>query len=169
MTEQEFTDVFSEHKDQVFRFAWRLTGSATAAEDITQDCFLTLWRTPSRYDAGRGPLRSFLLGVARNLVLKRWRAEGRLVPIEDDDMVAEQPVDHVAGAEVGATVAHAIAALPSPQREVLILAEYEELRLEEIAGIVGVEVTAVKARLHRARTNLRRMLSELRDYARTTK
>jgi RNA polymerase sigma-70 factor (ECF subfamily) len=58
-------------------------------------------------------------------------------------------------------VAQAVGALPPLQREVLILAEYEEMPLEEIARSVGAELAAVKSRLHRARENLRRMLAPL--------
>jgi len=58
-------------------------------------------------------------------------------------------------------VAEAVAALPPLQREALILAEYEEMSLEEIGRATGVELAAVKSRLHRARENLRRMLAPL--------
>ncbi len=58
-------------------------------------------------------------------------------------------------------VAHAVAALPPLQREALILAEYEEMPLEEIARASGVELAAAKSRLHRARENLKRMLAPL--------
>jgi hypothetical protein len=58
-------------------------------------------------------------------------------------------------------VAHAVLALPPFQREALILFEYEELSLEEIAAIAGIEAGAVKARLHRARETLRRRLAPL--------
>jgi RNA polymerase sigma-70 factor, ECF subfamily len=58
-------------------------------------------------------------------------------------------------------VALAVAALPPIQRETLILSEYEELSLVEIAQANGAELAAVKSRLHRARMNLRRMLAPL--------
>src|SRR5437773_711609 len=75
MTDEDFRDAFHRHKDVVHRFAYRMTGSRSAAEDIVQDCFLILWRKPAAYDSSRGELRAFLLGIARNLVLKRWRDE----------------------------------------------------------------------------------------------
>ena len=58
-----------------------------------------------------------------------------------------------------------MAALPPLQREVLLLAEYEDLSLDEIARAVEAEVGTVKARLHRARENLRRMLAPLKKAA----
>jgi RNA polymerase sigma-70 factor (ECF subfamily) len=160
VTEADFTAIFGEHKDSVFRFAWRMTGSASAAEDVAQDCFVALLRAPERYDAGRGPLRAFLIGMARNIILNRWRAESRWSPLDDDAFLAE-PLDPGRW-EAAELVAQAVQSLPLLQREALILAEYEEMTIEEVARTVDAEVTAVKARLHRARENLRRMLAPLR-------
>jgi len=160
MTGAEFEVIFHEHKDAVYRFAWRMTGLPSAAEDITQDVFLSLLHQPNRFDPARGELRSFLLGVARNLALKRWRGENRWEEIEEDQFAAEA-MDTGQG-EVAEMVGKAVGALPPLQREVLILAEYEDLALEEIARVVHSEIGTVKSRLHRARENLRRMLSPLK-------
>ena len=159
MTAAEFQTVYHGHKDTVYRFAYRMTGSAPAAEDIAQDCFLALWRNPRSYDPARGALRAFLLGVTRNLVLKRWRAERPQEPLTDDVSICG-PLDPV-GAERAATVARAVANLPPLQREAVILAEFEEMSLEEIAMATGSELAAVKSRLHRGRQNLRAMLAPL--------
>jgi RNA polymerase sigma-70 factor (ECF subfamily) len=156
-----FQTVFDEHKDAVYRFAWRLTGSTAAAEDITQDVFLSLLRHPDRYDSSRGPLRSFLFGVTRNLALKHWRKEHRWEELDDDQFCAT-PGDP-AGGDIAEIVGAAVRLLPPLQREALILAEYEEMSLEEIACAVESEVGTVKARLHRARQNLRRMLAPLKS------
>src|SRR5579863_2770011 len=77
MAKLDFPAVFDRHKDAVYRFAWRMTNSPSAAEDITQDVFLALLRHPERFDSERGEMRSFLFGVARNLIQKRWRNEKR--------------------------------------------------------------------------------------------
>jgi RNA polymerase sigma-70 factor, ECF subfamily len=161
MTDAEFEAIFSEHKDAVYRFAWRMTGSPEAAEDIAQDVFVSLLRRPDAFDTTRGPLRSFLLGAARNLSLKRWRGERRWEELEDAQFVA-QPIDAAAG-EVAHIVGRAVQSLPALQREVLILSEYEDLSLEEIARVVQSEVGTVKSRLHRARENLRRILAPLKS------
>jgi RNA polymerase sigma-70 factor (ECF subfamily) len=160
VTEADFAAIFGEHKDSVYRFAWRMTGSASAAEDVAQDCFVALLRSPERYDAGRAPMRAFLIGMARNIILHRWRAESRWDPLDDDAFLAE-PLDPGRW-EAAELVAQAVQALPLLQREALILAEYEEMTIAEVARAVDAEVTAVKARLHRARENLRRMLAPLR-------
>ena len=58
MTEREFRHAFDEHKDAVYAFALRMTGSADAAEDVAQDCLVQLMRAPGRFDAGRGSMRA---------------------------------------------------------------------------------------------------------------
>jgi len=165
MTEAEITAAFGQHKDAVYRFAWRMTRSPSAAEDIAQEVFLSLLTHPERFRGERGTLRAFLLGTARNISLKRWREQNRWDPLEDHDFVA-QPLDPE-GQEIGEYVAGAIALLPLLQRETLILAEYEGLTLEEIAHAVHAEVGTVKSRLHRARENLRRMLAPLKPVNRS--
>ena len=158
MTRTEVERAFAAHKDAVYRFAWRF--SPNAAEDITQDVFLRLLRGEVRFDAARGSLRAFLLGVARNLALQRLRSESRWEPIDEEQFVA--PPIALDTLDTGELVGRAVRALPPFQREVFILAEYEELTLDEIARTVDTSVGAVKARLHRARENLRRMLAPLR-------
>jgi len=160
MTDAEFRSAFEQNEDVVYRFAWRMCGSAAVAEDIAQEVFLTLLRQPGRFDSARGTLRSFLLAVARNLALKRWRDDSRLDELEDQFAM---PAIDLEGRENAEAVSAAVASLPPLQREVLILAQYEELSLEEIARAVDAEVGTVKSRLHRARENLRRMLAPLKS------
>jgi RNA polymerase sigma-70 factor (ECF subfamily) len=177
VTDSEFQAAFDEHRDAVYRFAWRMSGSVAAAADITQDVFVSLLRHPNRFDPVRGTLRAFLLGIARNLALKHWRAEHRYEPLDDEaaqtraanahTFVAE-PVDLERG-EIGEIVGRAVRALGPLQRELVILAEYEGLTLAEIAQAVDADIGTVKSRLHRARENLRRALAPLRSRQPTTR
>jgi RNA polymerase sigma-70 factor, ECF subfamily len=159
MTDSEFRSAFCTHKDVLYRFVYRMTGSADNAEDIVQETFLALWRKPHAYDAARGGLRSFLLGIARNLVLKRWRDDHPHDSLEDDSALCG-PID-LLGQERAEMVARAVQMLPPLQREAIVLAEYEDLTLEEIARATESAPGSVKSRLHRARVNLRRMLAPL--------
>lgn len=160
VNDAELRSIFEANKDAVFGFAWRMTGAPDAAEDVTQECFLSLIKAPSRFDPAHGSVRAWLLGIARNLILKRWRAEGRWTPLDEDAVVpAPPPADWDAVRKV----AHAVGALAPLQREVVILVEYEGMTLEETARAVDAEVGTVKGRLHRARENLKRMLEPLRS------
>ena len=163
MTDSDFREAFHTHKDVVFRFAFRMTRSVATAEDIVQDAFVILWRRPGAVDPARGTLRSFLLGAARNLILKRWRKDRPQEPL-DHDRIPDLTVDIASRLESldrADAVARALEALPPLQREALILAEYEELSLSELARVTGADLAAVKSRLNRARQNLRRLLAQL--------
>lgn len=159
MTGADFREAYEQHKDLLYRFARRMTGSNEMAEDVVHECFLRLWSGRVTYQPERGPLRGFLVGVTRNLALKRLTRERSFDPLQDD-IATCGPLDP-ADRERGLIVAQAVASLPPLQREALILAEYEEMPLEEIARSVGADLAAVKSRLHRARENLRRMLAPL--------
>jgi RNA polymerase sigma-70 factor (ECF subfamily) len=159
MNDADFREAYGRHKDVLYRFAWRMTGSPAAAEDLVQECFLMLWRNAVAYHQDRGTMRSFLIGVTRHLALKRLRKDRPYDELEEEAATCG-PIDP-AGLERGELVAQAVAALSPLQRETLILAEYEDMSLEEIARASGAELAAVKSRLHRARANLRRMLAPL--------
>jgi len=143
----------------LYRFAYRMTGSAADAEDIVQECFLELLRPGCSYDAKRTPLRTYLFGVVRNQSLKRLAK--RETSVEDGSEASDgrSPESLLLRNEVESAVAHAVTQLPEGQREALILAHYEQMPLAEIARVMEIEVTAVKSRLQRARAHLKETLA----------
>lgn len=152
-----FLRLFEAHQRPLFRYAWRLTGSTADAEDIVQECFLALLRPNCSFDPGRTSIRSYLFGAVRNQSLKRLqRREQTGVPEQSGDRTPETEAQR---GEIEEAVACAIRSLPETQREVLLLAHYEQLSLAEIAEITELEVTAVKSRLQRARAALRETLA----------
>jgi len=161
MDDAAFREAYQRHKDVLYRFARRMLGSAAEAEDVVQDTFLLLWRRNAVHSPERGTLRAFLIGITRNLILMRLRAQRRYDEL-DEDGACDPPID-VVGLDRARIVERAVTALRPLQREALILAEYEELTVEEIAGVTGSELAAVKSRLHRARENLRRTLAPLME------
>lgn len=166
-----FLQIYERHRGPVFRFSYRLSGTVETAEDITHDCFLSLIKKPGNFVAGRASLRTYLLSAARNLWLKQLRTSGRELALDefDDDRFVEparQPLRRILDDELSLKVKEAVSALPPLQREALVLFEYEGLALNEIAGLVGTDIGAVKARLHRARQRLR---NTLQPYLNTTR
>ncbi|MDQ1610748.1 MAG: polymerase sigma-70 factor, subfamily [Pyrinomonadaceae bacterium] len=163
--EDAFLSIYTRHRVAMYRFACRLLGDAAAAEDVTHDCFLSLFRHPERFDPARGAsLRTYLFAAVRNLSLKQFRRAARETLIDEatDEQsapIAEQPLSRMLEAELSAAVRAAVASLPALQREVLLLFEFEKLSLQEIAVVVGAEVNTVKSRLSRARASLRRALA----------
>ena len=151
---------FEQYHRAVYSFSYRLTRREDLAEDITQECFLALVRTPQRFDEARGTLKTYLFSIARNLVLKQYRDHRAEEPLDDSEALdAAGPGE---APEVSLAVSTAVAGLPLLQQEALILFQYEGATLEEIAGIVGADVGTVKSRLHRARERLRRVLAPQR-------
>jgi RNA polymerase sigma-70 factor (ECF subfamily) len=168
--EAAFLLLYERHREAVFRFAYRMLGVSAQAEDVTHDCFLSLIRRPEGFDGHRARLRTYLLGAARNLSLKLLSRRGQEVTLEEVNEEpglerAEEPLRKLLDEELAFEVSRAVATLPPLQREALVLFEYEELSLKEIAAIAETDVGTVKARLHRARRRLRR---ELEPYWRSS-
>lgn len=157
MTPEQAFDI---HHKAVYRFLYRLLGRADLAEDVTQDCFLSILRDPRRWDAARGDMKTYLFSIARNLAFKRYRDDHSNQQV-DEDWALSIP-DQRADQEISTVVAQLVGQLPELQREALILFEYEGFQLAEIARIVNADVGVVKSRLHRARERLRRLLGPYR-------
>lgn len=162
--EAAFIILYERHRAYVFRFAYRMLGSVALAEDVTHDCFLSLIRKPLNFDPRRAGLRTYLYAATRNLSLKHLRRTGQEVAVEEyeDEQAApaaQEPLEKLLAEELSQEVRKAIASLPTLQREAILLFEYEELSLSEIAAIVSADTGTVKARLHRARQNLKRLLA----------
>jgi RNA polymerase sigma-70 factor, ECF subfamily len=158
--ERSFVSLYQRHGAPLFRFAWRLTGSTAAAEDVVQECWASVLQH-DRYRADRGPVRGYLFGIVRNLAFARLRLSDRESDEPAEGETGSGPLEDVLATERSEAVARAVAALAPLQREAVILFEYEDLSLEEIAQATGVDTGAVKARLHRARETLRRRLAQL--------
>jgi RNA polymerase sigma-70 factor, ECF subfamily len=164
--ETAFAVIYERHRGLVFRFAYRLSQSREMAEEITHDCFLSLIKEPQRFKTQeqRASLRTYLCAAARNLAFKRLRRAGAETAIEDfsEQLAAaesQEPLRLLLDAEISEAVRKAVGELPPLQREALILFEYEELSLAEIAEVAGADVGTVKSRLHRARQRLRTLLA----------
>ena len=163
--EPAFLLLYERHRTPVFRFACRMLGSSTMAEDVTQECFLSVLRRPEAFRAERASLRTYLCAIARHLALKQLRKRGEETIVDDapDDAPAHaggsDPLDVVLQQEAADAVRQAVAALPPLQREAVVLFEYQEMSLADIAAVCEIDVGTVKSRLHRARERLRRTLA----------
>jgi len=161
--EEALAQLYRRRQAVVFRFAWQMSGSKCIAEDVTQEVFLFLMREGHVFDPARGSLSAFLLGVARNHVLRRLRVEKLLSPLGDDydDESAVVlpaadvcPLDDLTRAETIETVRKAVLSLPPKYREVVVLCELQDVSYVETAEILGCAIGTVRSRLHRARALL---------------
>ena len=81
--EAAFLLLYERHRTPVFRFACRMLGSAQLAEDVTQECFLSILRRPEAFRAERASLRTYLCAIARHLALKQLRKRGQETVVDE--------------------------------------------------------------------------------------
>ncbi|MFP2926916.1 RNA polymerase sigma factor [Pyxidicoccus sp. 3LG] len=161
--------LLARHEKQVYRFGLRMCGSEEDAKEVLQETLLAAFRGLQAF-RGDAALSTWLFQVARThcVRLRRQRvgAPEEFQPL-DSPAVARVPAEEAApdmvshARQVGEVLRAAILALPESQREVLILRDVEGLTAEEAARVVGIEVRALKSRLHRARRQLREHLLSL--------
>jgi len=168
--EAAFLLLYERHRTPVFRFTCRMLGSAPQAEDVTQECFLQVLRRPDAFRPERASLRTYLCAIARHLALKLLRKRGQETVVDDPPEEAaggslaaggRDPLSTAIEAEAAEIVRAAVEGLPPLQREAVVLFEYQEMSLAEIAAVCETDVGTVKSRLHRARERLRRTLMPL--------
>jgi len=155
--EEAFVALYRRFQGAIYRFAWRMTGSREAAEDVTQETFLAIVRGPGRYEEGRGPFGAYLYGIARNLLMKRAGRERPFVALGEEQQAlrtAEDPAADLDRRQAVEAVRHAVLALPAHYREVVVLAELHGLPYEEVAAALGISAVAARVKVHRARLKL---------------
>ncbi len=165
-------ELFDGTIDRIYGLAYRLLGDPTAAEDATQEVFLRVHRAADRLDVERDPV-PWLLKVTHNVCRDVWRSRGHRLakmsmPLEGDTSLhdvlasdAPDPEQVVMTAEQEEQVQRAIMRLPESFRVVILLHDYEGLRHDEIAGVVGISHAAVRKRYSRALSRLGELLKEV--------
>lgn len=143
----------------VYSLGMRLLGTHEAAEELTQDVFVTAWRKAARFDAGRGRLSTWLMTIAHNLAVDRLRRETgvtrpTIVLVDEVPEGAGIVEDNVVLERDAAT--RALAALSDTERRLLVRAYFRGLTAREIAETDGIPLGTVKTRLRAALIKVRR-------------
>jgi RNA polymerase sigma-70 factor (ECF subfamily) len=159
---REAFDVLVErHRRHVYQLCYRFVGNHEDASDLAQEVFIRAYRSLAGF-RGQSAVSTWLYRIAVNLCLNRVSAKAstpeRLEYREQIDERIETADAALVRAERAAEVRAAIARLPRKQRAALVLRVYHELPHQEIAGILGTSVGAVKANFFHALANLRRLL-----------
>ncbi len=149
--EGAFTALYRRRQGRVYRFALHMSGSATLAEDVTQEVFLTLIRQADRWDPKRGTVAAYLCGIARKRVLRSIERRRPEAELGAEAAWGEDPLGQAERAESIEAVRSAVLALPAHYREVVVLCELEEMDYAEAAEALACPVGTVRSRLHRAR------------------
>lgn len=159
-------ELYDIHAETVRRFALRATGQLDVADDVTQDTFIALMDSAERYDAAY-PVRSFLIGIAGKLVLRRRRrmaiafrvlSEMRRWVTRVDE---KTPESHAGASEALTRYKEALERLSPAKRVTVLMADVEGLSGNEIAAALDIPVGTVWTRLHHARNELRKALTEV--------
>jgi RNA polymerase sigma-70 factor, ECF subfamily len=160
--EKAFIEFYRKHQGVVYRFALQMSGKTEIAEEVTQDVFVVVMNSGTRYDGARGSVAAFLYGIARNFVLRALERERPYITVLDDPsgdyadrVVAEQDIfGDLAQNERVETLRKAVLALPPAYREVVVLCDLHERDYAEAASVLGCAIGTVRSRLHRARALL---------------
>lgn len=158
-----FESTYARYSGRIYAHAYRMTGNAEDARDLTQECFIRAWHARNRMppDAEIAP---WLYRIASNLCLDLLRRRRRIVwkPWESTSHDAllnghryDQPEQHAIALETRDEVQRALSMLKPRHRTALLLREFEGCSCAEIAGVLGISVPAVKSLLFRAREEFR--------------
>ncbi len=165
-----FEVVYERHSSAAFSLAYRMCGSRTAAEDVVQETFLSLWRASMRYDRTRGSVRTWVLGIVHNraidslrrtVVHDRRRASDE--GIEERFETGERTDVEVARREEAHEVRSALRALPAEQSRVIELAYFGGFTHTEIASMLDAPIGTVKGRMRLGLEKMRAQLGGLKE------
>jgi len=171
--QNEFEQLFRRSQRRAYNLAYRLTGNAADAEDVTQDAYVRAWHNFETYDANRS-FEGWLFRIITNRVIDLRRRQKRVpmysldTPILGDD--EGQPLAHefaapnsdpeqiVVGPVMEERLQVALASLPADYRKAILLCDVDQRSYQEIADCMRCAIGTVRSRIHRARVMLRKRL-----------
>ena len=155
--------LIEEFQHRLLRYLLFLTGNREVSEDLFQETWIRVLLRGAQFN-GKSRFDTWLFTIARNLVidLSRKRTMASLDEMSEGGD-NERPFDQFRSGEDRAEVHQVLVRLEARSREVLVLRFYEELSLEEIAGITGAPLSTVKSRLYRGLASVKPELEKLRS------
>lgn len=168
-------EIVTQYSRRIFNLAYRFTSSIEAAEDLTQEVFIRIYRTLDQYDAKQGDLSNWLMRLARNLIIDDYRHRQR----NPQNTMADDVDDHsyhlravgtsaqkeIERRELAAQVQEGIDKLPADLRTCVILRDIEEMTYQEIVDVLKIPEGTVKSRINRGRIELAKILRRMRVVA----
>ncbi|MGL4305572.1 MAG: RNA polymerase sigma factor SigE [Mycobacteriaceae bacterium] len=157
-------ELVREHADRVYRLAYRLSGDAQDAEDLTQDTFIRVFRSLSSYEPGtfEGWLHRITTNLFLDMVRRRARVRIEALPEDYDRLPASDPnpEEMYHDAWLDPVLQEALDSLAPEFRAAVVLCDVEGLSYEEIGATLGVKLGTVRSRIHRGRQSIREFLAE---------
>ncbi|HKW96679.1 MAG TPA: RNA polymerase sigma factor [Bryobacteraceae bacterium] len=149
-----FGRLYQQQGASIRRFLCLAVRDRFAADDLTQETFLHLWRRPAAFNPESGCIKAYLLGIARKKAADWWRHNrSRLPEVPATARAETEPV----------AIRQALEQLPEDLRTVLWLREVEGYSYDELAKILKIPAGTVRSRLHSARQQLRKIWMEESD------
>lgn len=156
-----FNELVRTYEKMAYNLAYRMLGSQQAAEDATQEAFLSAWKNVHRFRGGS--FKAWVMQITANACRDELRRNKRhpVIPLEslpyDPPAMSESPEDYAVRMETSERVQRGLATLSRDQRMAVVLCDIQGLTYEEIARAMGCSLGTVKSRINRGR-------SQLRDY-----
>lgn len=163
-----FAVLYDRHGGAAYSLAHRIVGDGSVAEDVTQEAFLSVWRSGARFDASRGSVRSWTLGIVRNRAIDALRRSAGKAPkldLDDDATIEVQASVELTDSEAirretSRKVRGVLQDLPAEQSEVIGLAYFGGFTHAEIAEMLGMPLGTVKGRMRLGLEKTRVALAE---------
>ena len=170
MNQDEFQSIVEQNTDFVYNVSYRMMGNVQDAEDITQETFLSAYRSWASFRGGSS-VSTWLYRIAVNACLMRLRKEKRARTLTDNgykdvDIIdwtpdpSDSPEELAINSELREEMGRAITDLAPDLRAAVVLRDVQELSNTEAAEALGITVSSLKARLHRGRVLLRKQLEK---------
>lgn len=163
-----FEVLYDRHGGAAYSLAHRIVGNSAVAEDVTQEAFISVWRSGARFDAARGSVRSWTLGIVRNRAIDSLRRASGSAPkldLDDDGVLEGQTAGELTDSEAirretSRRLRGALQELPTEQAEVIALAYFGGFTHSEIAEMLSMPLGTVKGRMRLGLEKIRAMLAE---------
>ena len=160
-----FEALYDRHASAAYSLAYRIAGTRGVAEDVTQEAFLSIWRSGARYDRARGSVRTWVLGIVHHRAIDALRRSAVHDRRRSDDETAAERTEarertdvEVARRDEAAAVRSAMDTLPADQVKVIELAYFGGFTHTEIAEMLDAPVGTVKGRM---RLGLKKLHTQL--------
>ena len=155
--------LYLRHRERIYRFVVRLSGSDSTADEAVNEVFLAVWRNAGKFE-GKSQVATWLLAIARFKVLTESRRQSEVPLDERAAALIEDPADSPATCvekrQRSDLLQRCLGKLTPSHRDVINLIYYQGKKIEEVARSSGTPVATIKTRLHYARKRLADLLSE---------
>ena len=163
-----FEVFYDRHGGAAFSLAYRIVGDRQAAEDVTQEALLSIWRSGARYARARGSVRTWTLGIVRNRAidaLRRDASRPQQPSFDPEELLAQRPAEELTDTEAlrretARQVRGAVSGLPEEQSRVIQLAFFGGFSHSEIAQMLNEPLGTVKGRMRLGMEKIRAAIGE---------